>query len=166
VSGLLKRLVAYKQWANTITYTDVARLSDAATQKKGPTKWESIAYTLSHIWTVDDIFRHHLLKQTYPYTQRNLDARLPVLELQGRQQEMDRWWINYVDQARPEEFEQSVEFTFVGGGAGKMRVDDIIAHVVNHATYHRGLVSSMLYDHGISPSTNDYPVYLRDCGET
>jgi uncharacterized damage-inducible protein DinB len=102
------------------------------------------------------------LNKPHQYTQRNLDERLPVLELQARQEEMDRWWINYVDRTRAKEFEQIIVFTFVGGGAGKMRVDDIIAHVVNHATYHRGLVSSMLYEHGISPTANDYPVYLRE----
>ncbi len=162
MSRLLQQMLAYKQWANSVTYADVAKLPPEATEQKGPTKWGSITYTLSHIWTVDDIFRHHVLNKPHHYTQRNLDAPLPVAELHNRQEEMDRWWIDHINAAQPEALEKTVEFTFVGGGAGSMRVDEIVVHLVNHATYHRGLVSSMLYDHGVSPTANDYPVYIRD----
>jgi uncharacterized damage-inducible protein DinB len=40
---------------------------------------------------------------------------------------------------------------------------EILLHVVNHTTYHRGNVASMIYDvPGHRPPTTDLPVYLRD----
>ena len=38
---------------------------------------------------------------------------------------------------------------------------EILLHVVNHSSYHRGHVGDMLYQSGIEPPTTDLPVYLR-----
>jgi uncharacterized damage-inducible protein DinB len=162
VNNMLQDLLLYKQWANAITFEDALTLTDRATQHCGPTKWQSIAYTLSHSWTVDDIFRHHVMGKPHSYTQRNLDHRLTVHELQTQQVEMDNWWLNFVISCNPDEINKSIRFNFVGGGEGHMSIAEIILHIVNHSTYHRGMVSAMLYDHGVSPRANDYPVYLRD----
>ena len=39
---------------------------------------------------------------------------------------------------------------------------DIVLHVVNHTTYHRGHVADMLYDMGVFPPATDLPVFLRE----
>ena len=45
-------LMAYKAWANTLTYAAVAEIgTDEATRPRA-TAWESIAYTLSHVCVV------------------------------------------------------------------------------------------------------------------
>src|SRR5256885_7587344 len=36
-------------------------------------------------------------------------------------------------------------FEFVGGGQGAMTREQIVLHVVNHGSYHRGFVSDMMY---------------------
>lgn len=38
----------------------------------------------------------------------------------------------------------------------------MILHVVNHGTYHRGLVSDMMYQVPAVPKANDLTVYLKD----
>jgi uncharacterized damage-inducible protein DinB len=55
-----------------------------------------------------------------------------------------------------------VNFRFVDGGTGAMSRSEIILHIVNHGTYHRGLVSDMMYQVPAVPPTNDLTVYLRD----
>ena len=42
-----------------------------------------------------------------------------------------------------------------------MSREDILLHVVNHTTYHRGHIADMLYHLHISPPTTDLPVFLR-----
>jgi uncharacterized damage-inducible protein DinB len=39
---------------------------------------------------------------------------------------------------------------------------EMIMHVVNHATYHRGIVSEMLYQVPVAAPATDLPVFLRD----
>jgi uncharacterized damage-inducible protein DinB len=43
-----------------------------------------------------------------------------------------------------------------------MSVSEIIFHIVNHGTYHRGFVSDMMYQIPLVPPANDLTVYLRD----
>ena len=38
---------------------------------------------------------------------------------------------------------------------------DILLHVVNHGTYHRGHVASMMHTHGVMAPTTDFPVFLK-----
>jgi uncharacterized damage-inducible protein DinB len=57
---------------------------------------------------------------------------------------------------------QKVHFTFVGGGEGVMTRGEILQHLVNHTTYHRGFVAQMMYDVPARPPTTDLTVFLRD----
>lgn len=43
-------------------------------------------------------------------------------------------------------------------------VEDILAHALNHATYHRGEIASLLLAAGIEPPLTDYIVYVRGRG--
>jgi len=43
-----------------------------------------------------------------------------------------------------------------------MTREEILRHVVNHSTYHRGFVGDMLYQVPASSPANDLPVFLRD----
>jgi uncharacterized damage-inducible protein DinB len=38
---------------------------------------------------------------------------------------------------------------------------DILLHVANHGTYHRGNVAAMMYQAGVAPPTTDLPVFLK-----
>ena len=54
-----------------------------------------------------------------------------------------------------------VNFTFISGEAGAMSRADILLHVVNHTTYHRGHVAEIMYQTNARPPTTDLPVFLR-----
>ncbi len=43
---------------------------------------------------------------------------------------------------------------------------DMLLHVVNHKTYHRGYVADRLYQAGSRPPVMDLPVFLRDAPPT
>jgi uncharacterized damage-inducible protein DinB len=55
-----------------------------------------------------------------------------------------------------------VSFTFVGGGAGAMTRGEILLHIVNHTSYHRGFAADLFYQVPAKPPTTDLTVFLRD----
>jgi uncharacterized damage-inducible protein DinB len=57
---------------------------------------------------------------------------------------------------------ETVRFTFVGGGEGAMTRGEILLHIVNHTTYHHGFVADLFYQIPAQPPTTDLPVFLRD----
>ena len=75
---------------------------------------------------------------------------------------MDNQYIDYIQRLSGSEFSEVVEFEFVDGGNGAMSRAEIILHVVNHGTYHRGYVANMMYQASVKPPAIDFPVYLRE----
>ena len=55
-----------------------------------------------------------------------------------------------------------VHFTLIGGTKGSMTRGEILYHVVNHTTYHRGFVADMFYQIPVKPPTTDLPVFLQN----
>jgi uncharacterized damage-inducible protein DinB len=39
---------------------------------------------------------------------------------------------------------------------------EILLHIVNHTSYHRGFVGDMMYQIPVRAPTTDLPVFLRD----
>lgn len=42
-----------------------------------------------------------------------------------------------------------------------MRKYEIIHHVVNHGSYHRGHIEGVMYQMSVEPPTTDLPIFLR-----
>jgi uncharacterized damage-inducible protein DinB len=165
VKATLAMLLAYKTWANQLTFDSVMALPEGEADRHRPTRWESIAYTLSHVWVVDDIFVQHLNGRRHAYTFRNVEGRLSVTEIWDRQQLTDAWLGRFLEDSTEAQLNEVVSFEYVGGGAGKMTRAQILLHLINHGTYHRGLVSDMMYQIPAMPQTNDLTVFVRDFWE-
>jgi uncharacterized damage-inducible protein DinB len=75
---------------------------------------------------------------------------------------MDRWFIDQVKTWTDDDLRTIVEFEFAGGGKGSMTKEEIILHIVNHTTYHRGFVGDMLKHVPYNWPANDLPVFIRD----
>jgi uncharacterized damage-inducible protein DinB len=79
---------------------------------------------------------------------------------------LDRWYIACADGLDATRLAEEIDFRFVDGGAGRMSRGDMLLHVINHKTYHRGYVADMLYQAGLKPPVMDLPVFLRDVPQT
>lgn len=158
----LRMLVRYKRWANGLTFDSVRELPEGEALRQRPTRFGNMVHTLNHVYVVDDIFRHHLLGKKHGYTARNTDGTPALDALWASVQEMDAWYIDLVDTWSNDDLAKVVRFEFVGGGQGAMTREQIVLHVVNHGTYHRGFVGDMMYQVPFMPPSNDLPVFLRD----
>src|SRR5262249_16304753 len=58
--------------------------------------------------------------------------------------------------------DEKVTFTLIGGNQGVMTRGEILLHVVNHTSYHRGFVADLFYQVPARPPTTDLPVFLRE----
>lgn len=155
-------LLGYKAWADELTFSALAKQPDSELYKERLTNFKSIVNTLSHIYVIDDIFKSHLSNEPHGYKSRNTDT-CPRLEgLWFKQKVMNAWYIEYASNLSKKELKKKVSFKYVGTGHGNMSVNEIILHIVNHGTYHRGFVSDMMYQIPATMPTNDLTVYLRD----
>ena len=162
LSETIKTLTKYKAWANELTFSAVHDLPEGEATKKRQTRFGNMVHTLNHVYVIDYIFKAHILGNTHNYTARNTDSHPPLEDLWGLQRIMDKWYVDYAQEALDEGLSEVVKFQFVGGGEGAMSRADMIIHVVNHSTHHRGFVGDLMYQVPAIPPANDYPVYLRE----
>ncbi len=158
----LEKLLRYRAWADQLIYGAVAALPEGAAEAPRATIFGNMLRTLSHTYVVDDIFQAHLQGRAHGYTSRNTDEPLALVELWRRQQAMNDWYLAYAAALSPGQVVEQVSFQFIGGGEGRMSREEMILHVVNHATYHRGFVADMFYQVPAKPPATDLPVFLRD----
>ena len=155
-------LARYNAWANALIFEAVAALPETEALKPRPGAFRNMVHTLNHIFVIDRIFQAHLEGREHGYTARNTADHPPLAELWRVQQEIDVWYIARYDAMTDAELTRMVRFTFVGGGQGNMSRADILVHLVNHTTYHRGNVASAIYQVPAMPPATDLPVFLRD----
>lgn len=158
----LEMLARYKAWADERLYAMLAGLSLDQLATPTPIFAGSILRTLNHVYLMDVVWKSHLLGVPHGLTTRNPEATPPLSELRDAQREIDAWYIDYARMMIPDIGGEIVGFTFIGGGEGSMRREDIVLHVINHTTYHRGYITAMLNQMGVQPQATDLPVFLRD----
>ncbi len=161
----IQTLVRYKAWADQLFLEAVAQLSEADLVAPRPIFFGSMIRTLHHSYAMDRVWQAHLLGEPHGYTTRNPENHPPFDVLRAMQREMDDWYVSYADTLDAKSLAEIVNFTFIGGGNGAMSRNDILLHVVNHTTYHRGHVADMLYHHSLFPPATDLPVFLQERAE-
>ena len=157
-----RTLTRYNAWANELIFAAVASLPEGEAVKPRKSVFKNMVHTLNHNYVIDRIFKAHLEGREHGYTARNTETHPPLAELWRAQQDIDRWYVAWSDAISDAALEEQVRFTFVGGGDGVMTRGEILQHLVNHTSYHRGFVAQMMYEVPVRPPTTDLTVFLRD----
>lgn len=152
----------YNAWANQLIFDAMAKLPEGEVLKSRQNLFGNMVNTLNHNHAIDLIFQAHLQGRKHGFTTRNMPQMIPLDELWQQQQVIDRWYIDWSDVQTHQALDESVRFTFVGGGEGEMTRGEILFHVVNHTTYHRGFIADQFYQVPAKPPATDLPVFLRD----
>ena len=158
----VRMLTRYKAWANELTFNAVRQLPPGEAVRQRRSLFPNIVHTLNHNYVIDLIFQAHLLGREHGFAARNTPTCPPLEELWRAQQEVDNWYIAWSDALTDAARNETVRFTFVGGGEGAMTRGEILLHIVNHTTYHHGFVADLFYQIPAHPPTTDLPVFLRD----
>jgi uncharacterized damage-inducible protein DinB len=158
-------LARYTAWADARLFAAIAQLPAGAELAKRPTLFGSMLRTLNHCHVVDQIWMARLEGRAHGYTALNTETTPAFAELRSAQAAVDEWFVAYAGRLSAAAYDEVVQFRFVDGGAGAMTRGDILLHVVNHKTYHRGWVADMFFQEDARPPAMDLPVFLRDARE-
>ncbi|AJZ63304.1 dinB family protein [Paraburkholderia fungorum] len=154
----LQHLFRYKAWANDELLTALARLG--ALRRLILTRLAIKA--LSHSYVVDRIFAAHLQRKAPPYTSANL-SELPTLDdLAADIRTSDQEYIKYVSGLDRGALAERIDFVFTDGAPGCMSREEMLMHVINHGTGHRGQVSALMLLNAVSPARDGFTTYLHE----
>jgi uncharacterized damage-inducible protein DinB len=155
-------LTRYSAWANSLLYLAMGELPEEELTKPRPIIFGNLIRTLNHVYTIDLVFQAHMEGRAHGFKTRTPDVLISLSELREAQAQLDNWYIRYAEEMSDRVGEEIVEFTFIGGGEGAMSRGDILLHIVNHTTYHRGHIAAMMQQIPVQPPTTDLPVFLRN----
>jgi uncharacterized damage-inducible protein DinB len=70
-------------------------------------------------------------------------------------------WLKLVRKLKEKDFDNLIAYKNTKGNDYESAVRDILAHVINHSTYHRAQINQLLKGNGISPALTDFIFYTR-----
>jgi uncharacterized damage-inducible protein DinB len=68
--------------------------------------------------------------------------------------------LRFANRLSQAEADETVRFKLLSGTQAEMRRREILLHVVNHTSYHRGFVADLFHQIPITPPETDLPVFL------
>ena len=157
-----RMLTRYNAWSNKLMFDAVAALPAGEAVKERKSLFKNMLHTLNHNYVIDVIWQAHLEGRAHGYAARNTADYPPLAELWEKQQAIDQWYVAWGDGLTDAALDEIVNFTLIGGTAGAMTRNEILLHVVNHTSYHRGFVCDMFFEVPARPPTMDLPVFLRE----
>jgi uncharacterized damage-inducible protein DinB len=154
-------LARYNDWANARLFEAVAALPAGEAEKPRPSLFKSMIGTLNHNLVVALIWQAHLERREHGFKARNLVLHAGLEPLRRAQKDIDDWYIAWAGAQAPEALNELLDFRFISGTAGRMTRGEMLLHVVNHNSYHRGWVVERFAEVPMKTPDLDLPVY---CG--
>jgi uncharacterized damage-inducible protein DinB len=150
-------LLAYTAWASHKILDAAQRLPPQQLHQPTGISHQSIAGTLNHIYWADRAWFERIADPGAPLPAPTSweETRQAWPELLGR-------WQQWAAERADGDFDRAIEYQSLTGGRASTRLDQIVMHVVNHATLHRGQVMGMLRQLGVEPPHTDMIYFFRE----
>lgn len=158
----IRELYAYNRWANRRILGAAAALELEAFRKDMGSSFPSVRDTLVHILAAEWVWLARW-KGSSP-------TGLPSWDLATCDEVQERWvkveteQQAFVDALTDADRRRMVAYGDTSGRTWESRLDHMLRHVVNHSSYHRGQVITMLRQLGAETVSTDMIRYYREGG--
>jgi len=142
------KLYQYNQWANK-------RVLDCLQSQQVAD--ERTLTIMSHVISALFIWLNRI--EGKPNDAYPLWKQYSVAELIKLNAEITERWLKFVTET--DDFNRMLVYNNYVGDPYKNNVEQIMIHLVNHSTYHRGQVAMMLRQNGLEPINTDFITYDR-----
>ena len=155
-------LAGYHRWAYERLYEQVDRLTEGAQREDRGLFFRSVHGTLNHLLLVERLWHGRMIRK--PYAVTGLDQEIeanPTALRDGIFRQCDVW-DDYIAGLDGDALLENLDYTSTKGEAHSMPLRFLLAHVFNHATHHRGQISTALTQAGLAAPVMDIPYYLAE----
>ena len=149
----------YNRWANAIMLDAASQLSSEQFTADLRSSHRSVRDTLAHILAAEWIW----LERWHGTSPKSLldPAEFPTLDsLKTRWSNVEGGYQSFIGTLSDESLEKVIAYTNTRGEVWKYPLGEMIQHVMNHSTYHRGQVTTMLRQLGAEVSPVDLLVFM------
>ncbi|MFZ4056733.1 MAG: DinB family protein [Ferruginibacter sp.] len=162
MKAILHRYAAYNIWAHKKIFESLHQFKEEDIQQAMVSSFEGIVPTLLHLLDAENIWWQRMKLNEYVIVpSSHFEGSLADLEKLILQQAQA--WEQWVAEAQEIQFEHEFRYYGLERQQLKISIADMLLHVFNHTSYHRGQIITMMRQLGLSkiPQT-DYAFYLRN----
>jgi uncharacterized damage-inducible protein DinB len=156
----VRQILAYDAWANACMFAAAERLTDEQLEMPVASSFATVTATLGHIAAAEWVWLRRWCGESPtappPWVK---DAGLG--ELRAHLDEVEAERDQFVAACVDTDLDRVIPYRTLSGESHAERLGDLIRHVVNHSTYHRGQAATQLRQLGATPPNSDLITYLR-----
>jgi uncharacterized damage-inducible protein DinB len=158
---VLQQLAAYHIWANNLIMEAVKKLPPELQTKEVASSFNSLFKTILHMWNAESIWWQRVKLQeriSEPVDTFKGDIQEAIKEMT----QQTRQWREWIDSAQSHQIDHVFQYQNKKGEQFKQPIYQMLIHLFNHGTYHRGQIVTMLRQLGVEkiPQT-DFIVWSR-----
>ncbi len=156
----IELLYAYNRWANARLLAAASLLSSELLVKDLGTSYRSVFGTLRHIAWGEWLWLARWQERAAT-DQSPLDCE-DLTTLHSRWSDIQREQTQFIAHLVPAAFKRLISYENPVGTRWTYSLQHMLQHVVNHSTYHRGQVASMLRQVGATAPATDFLLRLDE----
>jgi uncharacterized damage-inducible protein DinB len=154
----VQQLFAYNRWANDRILSATAVLSAEQFGRDMASSFPSVAATLAHILAAEWVWLSRWNGESPAGLPSDWgDDTHADLVSRWRRHEADQ--SRFLDSLDPARLAAPLSYRNTKGEPFIVPLEHLLRHVINHSTYHRGQVTTMLRQLGVPASATDYVLY-------
>jgi len=155
-------LAKYNKWANTRLYRMAGALPDEAYRRHVGAYFGSLHGTLNHLLTADRIWMRRLTGVGEHPVKLNATVCADLQSLRAAREAEDERIVDFVDGLEEGRFAQQCDYQTLNGTPQRQPMGEILAHLFNHQTHHRGQAHMILTVLGVAePDPLDMLIMFR-----
>jgi uncharacterized damage-inducible protein DinB len=157
----------YSIWATAKLSEILETLDESIVKKETQSSFPTIEKTILHIWDAELVWFKRLQGESL--------TSWPSKDFAGDRETLITGWIDncialkdHVESKGEDYLSSSIDYKTMSGKPYSNTVEEILYHVVNHGTFHRGQIVTMLRANGVTQladteelSSTDLITYLR-----
>ena len=154
-------LANYNHWADTVAIGWLEQITDEQWTRAIVSSFSSIQQTALHIVSAQKVWIDFWEQRPNPIFLSS--------EFRGSKSDLLKIWRetslemkNFTERFPEDRLDQQIVFRYPRGGEGRMPFWQTLSHIVNHSTYHRGQLVTLLRQAGFTSfSSTDLATYYQ-----
>jgi uncharacterized damage-inducible protein DinB len=154
----IQRLFDYDAWANALIFDCIDSLTGEQYMRPLNSSFPTIRETIAHVVGVEWIWNRRLHGDSPTEIPPWMNEATPA-SLRAKLKEVADERAQFLTSVG--DLDAPISFRDLAGNPYTQKLADVLQHVVNHSTYHRGQLTTMIRQVGVTPPRTDFIVFVR-----
>jgi uncharacterized damage-inducible protein DinB len=156
-------MAQYNAWANARLYRMAAQLPGEQYRRDVGAYFKSLHGTLNHLLAADRIWMWRLTGTGVAPTRLDAITSEDLTELTASRRAEDERILSFVESLTDARLDADVEYRTLNASSQQQKLREVLAHLFNHQTHHRGQAHAILTTLGVKePDSLDVLWMLRE----